>query len=92
MKNIMRITGILFFMVFLSEPVCNQVADEFQVTTHEAHQTSPDIFRDYVVYVDYRNRNADIYAFNLAYQEEKPICVNPHDQTHPKIFGDTVIW
>ena len=69
-----------------------QVLSEFQITTDANTQWRPAIDRDYVVWQDQRNGNADIYGYNLATDTEFPICTDAFNQEHPIISGDIVVW
>jgi len=52
----------------------------------------PDISGDWIVWVDGRNGNSDIYGYNLATGEEKPICTNSTSQWQPRIWGNLIVW
>jgi beta propeller repeat protein len=52
----------------------------------------PSIWGSLVVWVDNRNRDQDIYGYNLKTRTEFPICTSPGDQNSPAIDGDKVVW
>ncbi|HOT95027.1 MAG TPA: hypothetical protein PK089_07570, partial [Methanoregulaceae archaeon] len=45
-----------------------------------------------IAWVDYRNQNWDIYAFNLSTMTEYPVCNQPEDQGWPAVGHDTIVW
>ncbi|MEA1887634.1 MAG: choice-of-anchor D domain-containing protein [Bacteroidota bacterium] len=55
------------------------------ICTAEGRQTHPSISENIVVWEDWRNGNADIYARLLKTGEEKEICTDPADQLNPVI-------
>ncbi len=60
--------------------------------TYSELESEPAIYGDLVVWTDWRNRNRDIYGYNLSTKEEFPITRDPDDQENPAIYGDYVIW
>jgi beta propeller repeat protein len=66
---------------FEAQPVC----------IHPARQEAPSISGDKIVWVDYRNGNADIYMWDPN-NGEQAICTNPSYQTNPTISGNMVVW
>ena len=52
----------------------------------------PDISGDWIVWADGRNGNSDIYAYNLATGEERPLCTNSANQLSPFISGNLIVW
>src|SRR5690606_25271413 len=46
---------------------------EIQITSDEAHQGAPVIYRDRIVWEDDRNENSDIYMFTLSSAELTPL-------------------
>jgi len=65
---------------------------ESQVTTSESIQEYPAIYRDRIVWQDYRNGNLDVYLYNLSTSREIQITNNSADQYSPDIYGDRIIW
>ena len=65
---------------------------EFPVTASPQGQYSPAIYGDVVVWTDYRNKNHDIYGYNLKTKEEFQITTNKHNQLEPAIYGNIVVW
>ena len=90
MKPMKRVSGI--FIVLLFSVLLVEGSNEFQITTNEKNQRSPEIYGDIVVWVDERNGNEDIYGYNLSTQEEFPITTEPHGQSSPAIYQDIVVW
>jgi beta propeller repeat protein len=60
--------------------------------TEASDEKSPSIWRELVVWEDYRNYNADIYMYNFSNGEERRITVDPGDQLNPVIQGKWIIW
>ncbi len=52
----------------------------------------PAIYGDYVIWVDCRNGNEDIYGFNLSKDQEVVITDEENCQQFPAIYGDIVVW
>ena len=52
----------------------------------------PEIYKEYVVWVDCRNGNPDIYGFNLSEKEEFQIITHKSSQLSPALYETTVIW
>jgi beta propeller repeat protein len=67
-------------------------SQEIQITNDPDDQYSPRISGSYVVWVDTRNGNEDIYGFNLETGQEFQITDDLYDQTHPSISGSYVVW
>ncbi len=71
---------------------------ETQITFDETDQYYPDIFGEYVVWVDYRNNipigpnDQDIYMYNLETNEEIMISNARRSQVEPDIFGNFIVW
>lgn len=66
-------------------------------SANPAHQDNPRVQGDWVVWEDYRNAgtdtlNADIYAYNIATKEVKPLCTQPGFQGRPFLRGTAVVW
>jgi len=63
-----------------------------RITTHSADQRFPAISGDKIVWVDWRNGNADIYLYDLSTNTERAITTNPAEQRYPDISGDKIVW
>ena len=62
---------------------------------HAVSVTGPAISGDIVVWEDARNprrSGRDIYGYDLATEEEFPICTHRGDQRRPAISGRFVVW
>ncbi|MBU7036437.1 MAG: hypothetical protein HXS52_00780 [Theionarchaea archaeon] len=81
-------------LLLLNSVMCGflESSSEVQITHDENDQYAPRIFGSYVVWVDTRNGNRDIYGFNLETGEEVQITDDPNDQTNPEISGSYVVW
>ncbi len=64
---------------------------EFQVT-RSGKATSGRVSGNFVVWVDNRSGNLDIYGMDLRTREEFPIATGPAEQNEPRIDGNTVLW
>lgn len=65
---------------------------ELQATSDPAHQVSPAVSGDLVVWKDSRNGNWDIYAFDVASGQETAISTNASIQQNPSVSGTKVVW
>ncbi len=63
-----------------------------RITDNEEMQGEPDIYRDTVVWTDFRNGNADIYAYSFSNGTEWAVCTHPAHQAKPSIDGDRIAW
>ena len=45
-----------------------------------------------MTWVEGRNRNWDIYAFNLTTGTEYPVCTQPDDQGWPAATDGAIVW
>ncbi|MBU7017772.1 MAG: hypothetical protein HXS44_09695 [Theionarchaea archaeon] len=67
-------------------------SQEFVITENPGVQHFPAIYGDIVVWEDDRNRNWDIYGYDLSTHEEFQITTDKSDQTSPAIYGNIIIW
>ena len=58
----------------------------------EGGDENPDISGSWIVWEDYRNGNADIYAYNLVTETELPIAAGSAAQRYPRVNGNLVVW
>jgi beta propeller repeat protein len=65
---------------------------ETQITTNNSRQSNPDIYEDRIVWIDWRNGNADIYMYDLFISTETQITNDEADQLNPDIYGDRIVW
>ncbi|MDD1679920.1 MAG: DUF11 domain-containing protein, partial [Methanomicrobiales archaeon] len=65
---------------------------ESPVCTEVGSQVHPAVWKNIIVWEDYRNSNADIYMYDLSSQAERPVCVDPAGQTNPTVWGGRIIW
>lgn len=56
------------------------------------NQRYPAIHDNTVVWQDDRNRNYDIYGYDLSTGEEFPVTTHSDPQILPAIHGDIVVW
>ena len=72
------------------------------ITDNSSWQLHPDIWRDRIVWEDYRNeplswgapgtKNADIYMYNTSSKNTIQLISNDSDQRNPDIWRDIVVW
>ncbi|MCR3883876.1 MAG: biopolymer transporter Tol, partial [Methanothrix sp.] len=55
-------------------------------------QTYPAVSGDWVVWMDNRTGNPDIYLYNLVENVEWPLAAGPELDMYPDIFDDVVVW
>ena len=65
---------------------------ETQVTTNDQSQFAPEIFGNYIIWLDYRSGKSEVWLYNLITGTEKVISNNDENCTYCKIYGDIVIW
>ncbi|MDD4307190.1 MAG: NosD domain-containing protein [Thermoplasmata archaeon] len=63
-----------------------------RITDEPEWQGEPDIFEETIVWTDYRNGNADIYAYTFSNSTEWAVCIHPSAQSKPSIDGDRIVW
>lgn len=73
-------------------PAAPPTAKEFPIVTDDKIQNHPAIFGDYVVWADHRNESVDIYAYNLATEEETRITTYEEQDAFPVLANDLVVW
>jgi beta propeller repeat protein len=93
-------------MVWIGYPIITQ-ADLYlrdissnittRITEDAAFQNYPDIYKNKVVWQDYRNaaanyKNADIYLFDIISGQTKQITTEPSYQTFPAIWENIIVW
>lgn len=62
------------------------------ISIHEVQAVELAIYKDVIVWQDYRNGNWDIYMYNLSLGEEVQITTNESRQREPDIYGDKIVW
>jgi TolB protein len=76
---------------------------EFPICTYKegdgkrnSSQEYPDIWKNLVVWEDWRNGNADIYIYDLSDKNQSAngtrLTFNDKDQIKPRIWGNYVVW
>jgi beta propeller repeat protein len=63
-------------------PVCIGSYDKFQ----------PFVSGNIIVWTDCRNKNWDIYGYDIKNKKEFPICNNYEYQCDPSVYGNIVVW
>lgn len=51
-----------------------------------------DIYKDKIVWSDFRNGNWDIYMYDLSTNEERAICTDGSNQFYPTIYYNKIVW
>ncbi len=64
----------------------------FRITNNIAIQKTPDIYRDTIVWSDFRDGNEDIYAYCFSNDTEWPVTRHPATQWKPAIYGNHIAW
>ncbi len=64
----------------------------YNITKNKASQNSPSIFKNIIVWQDYRNKNADIYLYDLTTKTTKQITINPGYDANPKTNGEYIVY
>lgn len=59
---------------------------------HVGGDKALDIKDGVVVWIDWRNKDRDIYGYDLSTQTEFAICTAPGDQESPATNGNIVVW
>jgi len=66
--------------------------EKFPITTIGDEGGSYDIDGNIFVWQDGRNKNWDIYGYDLTIKREFPICTQRDDQKYPRIDGGILRW
>jgi len=63
------------------------------ITGTNARPLNPAIYKDKVVWQDYRNGKPDIYMYDLTTKKETRITsLTNSEQINPAIYGDKIVW
>lgn len=65
---------------------------EKQLTSNNQSQYAPDIFGEYIVWLDYRNGKSEVILFDLKTGKEIVISDSNENCTTCKIYNNIVIW
>lgn len=72
------------------------IRDDVARTTHvvggAGDQLSADIDGTIAVYVDFSRGDSDIKGYDVVERRAFEICIDPGNQTRPRIHGDWVVW
>ncbi len=63
-----------------------------QITSDPSTQWHPEISGNLVVWEDSRNRNNDVYLYDLITNTERQITANTSQQGDPTISGNLIVW
>ena len=66
--------------------------NEEVLIANDTHAAFPTIYRNYVVWGDFRNEDSDIYCYDLQEKKEFVICKEDEYQGKPFIYKDLIIW
>ena len=66
-------------------------SQETQITTSGSAHSSPAIYGDRIVYVDYRNGKDDLYMYDLSTSKEIQISTSG-SAYDPGIYNDRIVW
>lgn len=64
---------------------------ETQVITNKSDKWLPAIYKDKIVWIDYRNGSADVYLYNLSTSREIQITTSESDKFGPDIYADRIM-
>ncbi len=64
----------------------------FMISGAPGNKWEPEVFKDVVVWGDYRNNNWDIYGYDLNSKREFAIATGPAYQRSVAIYGNTVVY
>ena len=70
----------------------NLATGEERRITYSGSARNPSIDNGLIVWQDARNRDCDIYCYDLATQAEHPIYIGYGNQVNPSIQGDLIVW
>ncbi len=62
------------------------------VFTDKADQINPAIYGNYVLWMDWRDDNWDIYMFDIESGTESAVCTAPGHQESPVKEGSIIYW
>ena len=81
----------LILFIFLPIEVFSQ---EIRITTSAANQSYPDIWDNYIVYLDDRDSNINIYLYDLSTSSEVRIVNNPGhlNYSYPRIYQGKIVY
>ena len=65
---------------------------ETRITNDASDQRYPVIYKDVIVWQDFRNGNWDIYMMDLNDGIPVQVTYNTSAQSHPDIYGDIIVW
>jgi len=75
---------------------CNTFASDggglVQITTDGSHQDDSMIYKDIIVWEDWREGGAKIYMYDLLNQQEKKVGFGVDTQYVPTIYDDKILW
>lgn len=78
--------GIVQNVIFTINLGIKQIVPDF------SEAANPAIYANKIVWQDQRNKNADIYLYDLQTKQEKQITDDTSDQTNPDLWQDTIVW
>jgi beta propeller repeat protein len=81
----------LFLILTSSTGSAASTISETQITT-TGTADSPDIYKDRIVWEDWRDLNHNIYMYDLSTSKVTPITTNPAASENPAIYGNRIVW
>ena len=63
-----------------------------KITAQYITSRNPVIYKDIIAWVDCRNGNEDIYAYNLSKNKEFLITAHESFQRSPAVYDDIIVW
>ncbi|MBU7046735.1 MAG: hypothetical protein HXS54_09895 [Theionarchaea archaeon] len=63
-----------------------------KITAQYITSRNPVIYKDIIAWVDCRNGNEDIYAYNLSENKEFLITAHESFQRSPAVYDDIIVW
>ncbi|MCK4247856.1 MAG: hypothetical protein KAX04_04890, partial [Methanomicrobia archaeon] len=91
MKKMKGLIIVVVVLVSLVAVISAYRVKEFSICTDTNHQCDPAIYRNIVVWTDFRTA-VDLYGYDLSTSTEFQITTDTNDQSDPAIYENIVVW